>query len=836
MLLSAKAAVLALILFFTASPATAADSSVEGVDFFEKKIRPVLADHCYKCHSEKAEKLKGGLLLDSREGVLRGGDTGAALVPGDTEKSLLITAIRWADKDMEMPPKEKLPASVIADLERWVKMGAPDPREGKAVAAQTKKWDPEAAKSWWAFQPVKKSTPPQVKDAAWPNGEMDRFVLAALEARGLKPVGDADARTLCRRLYFDLIGLPPTPNEVEAFAAESIRDPRSAIRNLADRLLASPQFGERWGRHWLDVARFAESGGKERNTSFPHAWRYRDYIIAAFNADMPFDRFITEQIAGDLLPAADATRKAWQQVATGFLAIGTKPVNLRDSLQFRLDVADEQLDVVSQSMLGLTVACARCHDHKFDPIAQRDYYAMAGIFASTQPLYGGVITVGVNQTSPLLELPANCPLPNAGKPMPREQLQAMQKQLDEAKQSLTKVESETREALGRRDPVAYARRAAARGRVQDLERKLDAFAADGTAKKLAMGVRESGSVADLPIYARGEIDKPGEVIPRGFVQILAKQPAIIGAKNSGRLELAQWIASPENPMTARVMANRVWQHLMGRGIVATPDNFGTTGAKPTHPELLDHLAAQFIAQGWSVKKLIREIVLSRAYQLGSDYESFNYTSDPDNNWLWRHSKRRLDAEEIRDAMLAASGQLDLRAPVGSPVADLGEGFVAATFTTLKVRGGAPGGGITTALPDFKIEDFNHRSVYLPVLRDLVVEPLALFDFAEASLVTGQRQETSVPAQALYLMNSPLVLRQAEAMAMRLLAAQSLTPAQRVELAFQWAFGRAPTAAEAKSAAEFGPRFMQASGRGEPKDFWIAFCQSLFAAAEFRTLN
>jgi hypothetical protein len=806
----------------------------ENISFFEKKIRPVLVDRCYKCHSEGAEKLKGGLFLDTREGVLRGGDTGPAIVPGNAEKSLLIAAIRWTDKDMEMPPKEKLPQEVIANFERWIKDGAVDPREGKSVAARPpKKWNTESAKQWWSFQPIKNVPAPDVKDTGWPRDALDRFVLAGLEAHELKPVGDTDKGTLVRRLYFDLVGLPPSLRDVEAFLADTSSN---ATEKLVDRLLASPQFGERWGRHWLDVARFAESGGKERNTSFPHAWRYRDYVIASFNRDVPYDRFIKEQIAGDLLPARDPAQRARQQIATGFLAIGTKPVNLRDTLQFRLDVADEQIDTVSQSTLGMTIACARCHDHKFDPITQKDYYAMAGIFASTETLYGGIITVGVNQTSPLLELPRDAGLPSAEKAMSPEQLETLRKQLDDAKLALATVEKDVRAALSKRDPVAYARRAAARGKAQEIERKIESYNSDGTSKNLAMGVREATTIADLPIYARGEIDRPGEMTPRGFVQVLSRKPAGIDAKSSGRLELSEWIASPDNPLTARVMVNRVWEHLMGKGIVSTPDNFGTTGQKPTHPELLDYLAATFIEQGWSVKKLIKKIVLSRTYQLDSTFNKEDNSVDPDNDWIWRKSKRRLDAEEIRDAMLAASGLLDLRPVLGSPVADLGEGFVAATFTELKVRGGAPGGGIATGLPGFAINNVDTRSVYLPVLRDLVMEPMALFDFAESSTVIGKREETTVPSQALYMMNSPFVLRNAEAMAARIIAVKSATSTQCVDLAFLWALGRHPTPAEVKAVADFGPRFVQASGQREALPFWTALCQSLFETAEFRSLN
>ena len=367
---------------------SAADRPVtpEQLAFFESKIRPVLVTSCYKCHSASSEKIKGGLLLDTREGIRKGGDTGAAVVPGNLEESVLIQAIRFQDDDIQMPPKQKLPDEVIADFERWVAMGAPDPRDGTVTAA-AKGIDIEEGRRFWAFQPPRKATPPKIEDEAWPRSETDRYLLAALEAKGLKPVGDADKYTLLRRIWFDLIGLPPTPEEVDTFVKD---ESPTAFETVVDRLLAAPQFGERWGRHWLDVARFAESSGKQVNFNYPHAWRYRDYVIAAFNTDKPYNRFIKEQIAGDLLPAADLAQRAEQTIATGFLAVGAKSHVEPNPSQFQMDLADEQIDATSQAFLGLTVACARCHDHKFDPIPTRDYYAMAGIFRSTETCYGTI--------------------------------------------------------------------------------------------------------------------------------------------------------------------------------------------------------------------------------------------------------------------------------------------------------------------------------------------------------------------------------------------------------------------------------------------------------------
>jgi len=798
---------------FSAQPPTA-----EQLDFFERKIRPLLAEKCYKCHSANSEKVKGGLLLDSRAGVRAGGDSGPVVMPGNPAQSLLIKAVRGEDPDLQMPPKEKLSADAVANLERWVKMGVPDPREGRAVAGR-KSIDIEKGREHWAFQPPQKSAPPPVKNAGWPRSEIDRFVLAGLEAQGLRPAEDADRRTLARRVYFDLIGLPPAPEEIESFAND--KSPQ-ALEQLVDKLLASPQFGEKWGRHWLDVARYAESSGKENNIVYPHAWRYRDYVIAAFNADKPYDRFLKEQIAGDLLPIGNDNEWATNLVATGFLAIGPKSHNTRDPRQFAMDLADEQIDAMSQGMLGLTVACARCHDHKFDPIPQKDYYALAGIFVSTETRYGTPEFIQNNQATPLIALPPNVTLPDA-EPLTSSQLAALRRQLEQAKKERDEILAEAREKKDRSVLMANPRLIRTGAQVAIIEKQLARHDENGWPKKFAMGVQERTTPRDVRLLQRGELDKAGDSVPRGFLQVLnAKQPPAI-KEGSGRMELAEWIASSDNPLTARVMANRVWQHLFGRGLVATPDNFGTTGQKPSHPQLLDQLAVSLVKHGWSVKQLIREIVLSRAYQLGSGYDAQNYALDPDNIYLWRMTPRRLDAEAIRDAMLAVSGTLNLAPPRGSPVAN-SEGPV-----QVLLRFGA------------LQSDRNCRSVYLPIVRDQVPESLAVFDFAEPSLVTGDREDTTVPSQALYLMNNATVQRLAEAFSDRLMAAQ-MSGAGRVRLAYQLAFGRLPTESELKATTEFFRRFYEAeakSGQNRPQTdraSTVAFCQALFASAEFRILN
>ena len=769
--------------------------------FFEAKIRPVLATKCAQCHAAGAEKIKGGLVVDTREGLRKGGDTGPAIVPGDLDASLLIAAIRHGDDAPKMPPKAKLPDEVIADFEAWVTMGAPDPRvdaRPKDLAAVSK-----GGPKPWSFVPPKAVASPTVKDAAWPKDDLDRYLLAAMEAKGLKPVADADKPALLRRVSFDLVGLPPSPAEVRAFGADTTPD---AFAKVVDRLLTSPRFGERWGRHWLDVARFAESSGKA-NMIYSQAWRYRDWVIAALNADKPYDRFVAEQVAGDLLPAQDAQHRADQLIATGFLAVGSKTHNTQDRRQFVVDLADEQIEATGDAFLGLTIACARCHDHKFDPISQQDYTALSGIFQSTQTRYGTLPGLVQNANpSPLIELPADAQLPSAMPTLTAPRRAEMETQLAglvEARDALTQEENFT--------PKGFQTRA----RLAMLRFRLASYRPDGTPRSYAMGAVERDEPVDSPLYVRGELENPAGPTPRGLIQGLGGKGSI--SHGSGRLELARWLASRENPLTARVMVNRVWLHLFGQGLVPTPDNFGAAGQPPSHPELLDTLAVSFMDGGWSVKSLIRRVVLSRAYQLSSVYDSRNFEVDPDDTLNWRMSPRRIEAEALRDAVLAVSGTLNLDPPVGSAVGVAGEGFA------------GPARGFS------RDEPFRQRAVYLPVVRDQLPESLALFDFADPSLVTGERSTTSGPTQALYLMNSPFVIRQAEAAATRLMAAEG-DDTPRIVAAYLSFLGREPTDAERERAlgflSSFGPS-------GEPmgsKAAWTALCQALYASAEFRYLN
>lgn len=856
------------------------------LDFFEKKIRPVLTDKCYKCHSEKAEKLRGGLLLDTREGIRHGGDSGPAVVPGNLKDSLLIEAIHYGNKDTAMPPQKaggKLPDDVIKDFEKWVQMGAPDPRNGNAATvAATKKYDTEKAKDWWAFKAPKKTSVPQVQEASWARTDIDRFLLAGLEAKGLKPVADADKLTLIRRVYFDLVGVPPSLDEIRAFKED--KSPNAFV-TVVDRLLGSAQFGERWGRHWLDVARYAESSGKEANFAYPHAWRYRDYVIGAFNADKPYDEFLREQIAGDLLPARNERERAEHQVATGYLALGAKSQNEMNPRQYALDVADEQIDAISQGVLGMTIACARCHDHKFDPIPQREYYAMAGIFLSTDTRYGTASGQQNRHATQLIELPANSGLPTIPKIMSPQERAQKEKQLADLEKERNGMIAERMEARKEGKANGVDARKGIRlltllTQTGQLEADLNAFDASGHPKILAMGAKdrpapssESGGfggrfggmggffggggkggrfygnvtafpmVTDSPLYTRGDVDKPGDKVPRGFVSVLSDGNApAIPAGTSGRKELAEWLTAPTNPLTSRVMVNRIWHWLFGDGIVESTDNFGTTGHLPSNQALLDNLALDFQAKGYSVKKMIREIVLSHAYQLSSTYNAKNFAADPENTLQWRMSKRRLDAECIRDAMLSVSGDLQYTAPIGDAIAMAGDGMI----------NGPRGRGMNEAQLNV---DTLVRSVYLPDARDAVPESLALFDFAENSLVTGERETTNVPSQALFMLNSKFVEKRAERLGERVVAGYPAGPngglgaylQERITYAYWLVFSRPPDNNERAAATAFFTRFPASWAKGQSgaagvrdadaaKAAWTSFCRALFASAEFRYLN
>lgn len=755
------------------------------IEFFEKKIRPILVNNCYACHSAETNS-KGGLRVDDRNGLIAGGGRGGAIAPGNVDKSLLLKAIGYTLPKLKMPPEKQLSEEEIADLTKWIADGAAWPKVeipaelGKHTADYEK-----LKKEHWAWQPLIAAKPPAVKDSAWVRDDVDRFILAGLEAQNLRPVGDADKVDLIRRVTFDLTGLPPTLYEIDAFVADSSP---GAFAKVVDRLLGSRAFGERWGRHWLDVARYGESTGSARNLPFPHAWRYRDYVIDAFNADKPYNQFLREQIAGDLLPANSPQEKAEQLVATGFLALGVKDVNQRFKVRYIMDNVDEQIDTVSRAVLGLTVSCARCHDHKFDPIPTTDYYALAGIFRSSDLCAGLRNKMGGGG----LDYYDTTMLLNVGlgevKEATADKIAEAKKKYEAAKKEFDAIfNTPEGKKVG---PDGKPAQFGFRQKMNKAQAELTALSDPAAGGQIAMGVRDSKVVADTEIRIRGEAEKLGPVVPRGYLSVVPVPDAPpVNPEQSGRLELARWLTSPQNPLTSRVMANRVWKHLFGTGIVNTVDNFGVTGEKPSHPELLDFLAARFVNEGWSVKKLVRSLVLSRSYQLSSAGDEKDMELDPANRLVWRHSPRRLEAEEIRDAMLAASGKLNLTPPEASPAKD---------FPVRELRNNGPEAKNLETLA----KDSLQRSVYLPLLRGITPNSLSVFDFAEQGFVTGSRDATTVAPQALYLLNDTFVRKQSLALAEQLLAKSEMDDAARTKLAYRLIFGREPTSHELEQGSDF----------------------------------
>ena len=941
------------------SSATAEDQA--GLDYFEKNVRPLLIKHCYECHStEKKKQQKGGLRLDLRVGWKTGGESGTAIVPGKPEESLLISAVRY--DSFEMPPKGKLKPAEISILEKWVTMGAPDPREG-GVSRPEAKIDFDEARKFWAFQPPRSHTAPDVQSSAWPRDSIDRFLLSRLESQSLRPAADANPRDWLRRVTFDLTGLPPTHGEVTEFLAEFDTDADAARRMVVTRLLARPQFGEHWGRHWLDLARYADSNGGDINLTYFNAWRYRDYVVESLNSDKPFDEFAREQIAGDLFAADSVEQKTSQLIATGFLIIGPKMLSERNKEKLYMDVADEQIDTIGRVFLGMTIGCARCHDHKFDPIPATDYYALAGIFRSTETIYG--IRMGNVNVSGWLERPLPVPATQAEKIAAHEtQLAQVKKEIAGLKKQLAKLKvtstprpedlpgivvddaqarlqgewkkstfspqyvgagyiHDDKKDLGKKSVtftpdlpeageyevrisfpgtngrasnvpvtvmtadgakevvvdqtkpapigglflslgkfrfeagaggfVRISNRAANGHVIADAAQFLSAEAAqtekpdpksaaaatklaaklkaaEGRQKELqkaapekpmAMAVKDREAVGDCEVRIRGIADHRGEVVPRGFLTVASHSPAPdIEAKQSGRAELARWLTDPSNPLIARVIVNRVWMHLMGEGIVRSVDNFGRPGDRPSHPELLDTMSVEFMQDGWSIKRLIQRIVLSRAYGLSSTPSDEALRLDPENR-LWSHqNRRRLPAESIRDAMLAVSGRLD-RTLGQSSVKGMSEQAVANNPADQKDR--ATGGPL-------------RRSLYLPIVRNDLPPFLTVFDFADPDVVTGRRSVTNVPAQALLMLNSPFVRQCAMTLAEDMLSTKKLrSDEERVDWIFRTTLNRPSTAGETSQAIAF-LRSGVATGEEVTKKDWSRFCQTMFATSEFRILN
>ncbi|MDF1738048.1 MAG: PSD1 and planctomycete cytochrome C domain-containing protein [Verrucomicrobiales bacterium] len=892
----------------------AADLSPENAEFFEKRIRPALIEHCYKCHDSTKDNLKGGLALNSPAGIRDGGDSGNMIATGDPETSLLIEAIRYKDKEFQMPPKMQLPAAVIADFEKWIAMGAPDPRpEVDAKPKALTGMSSEEGRDFWAFRPRKSVEPP----AASPGESdmaIDRFLLAAIKENGLEQSPPATKASWLRRVTFDLTGLPPTPAELSAFSEDESPDARSKV---VDRLLDSPEYGVRWGRHWLDVARYADSNGLDENLTFGNAWRYRDYVIDAFQNDLPFDQFIIEQIAGDLLP--EATEQT--HIATGFLALGARVLAEPDREKLEMDVIDEQLDTTGKAFLGLTIGCARCHDHKFDPIMQADYYSLAAVFrnslnfaesntgaikhwyehdfsteqekeklkewdekikkaksaatsfknkavtdiranaragavdyleaatrfeAGTSLVVVSEIADGknlhprvllntrrhleVNRDSEVfgpwwkfhedgdlagmrtfydekfgkavLDFTALQKEDPKAKALPDAELEAFRAALFDLSGFLT-VPAKPEHALTAEDLAEYYK-------LEEEARIVEISAPDATA---AMGIADRKEIdPTLAIHIRGSHLNLGKKVPRAIPAVFPNPSEAFPEKASGRLELAQWLADPDNPLTARVIVNRIWGWHFGKGLVSSTENFGVIGDRPSHPELLDWLSNWFVDNGWSVKKLNRLITLSASYGISTKPVNDRYqNADPDNRFLSHFPMRRLEAEAIRDSILAVSGRLDREQ--GGKTIPLRNRQMVFNHTS----------------KDHTTYESVRRTAFLPIVRNNVYELLPLFDFPDPTMPTGSRQSTVIAPQALLMMNSPLLRESAAAFSSRLRESEG-TVSERIEKAWLLAFGRSPSEGETEMAAAFIE-----SGNGENEQ-WESFCQSLFASNEFIYLN
>ena len=843
-------------IFVSVTTAAGADEAARAVELFEKHVRPALIEHCIRCHGP--DKVQGGLRLDSREGWAEGGDSGPAVLPGKRE-SLLLKAISYQHIELEMPPRGKLPDRTIDAFRDWILAGAPDPRSAVTSDPEPDAPSVEQGRDFWSFRPVDRPDIPSVRQSDWPANAIDRFVLAKLEAEGITPVGPADPTTLLRRLFYDIIGLPPTPEQIDQFLSD---DSPTAYADLVDRLLDSPRFGQRWGRHWLDVVRFAQSSGGGRTLLFPDAWRYRDYVIDAINQDVPYNKFLAEQLAGDLLDAPDSQERSRLLTATAYLLLGPTNYELQDKDVLEMDIIDEQLDTLGKSLMGMTIGCARCHDHKFDPIPAEDYYALAGIFKSTQ----SVIHSNVSTWNTV-----RMPLPSEDE----QRHQALEKKAEVLKLQVNKArkrwiaaggkagentkavavdrirgivaDDTAAERIGQwvestsvqgyvgdgyihdenagkgnksvhfRIPIesagiheaflAYTPASNRSERVPvhirhgdgestvhvnqklkppvdgsfislgrfEFEPEVDARIAVSTegsgdgvviadavvlvkvtgsepivsllgqsddtavdpavvekhkklldtltaalkeaeqaipARPVLMAAADGSEPSDIHVAIRGMAHEKGDLVRRGFLQVAQWKPfPEIPDGQSGRLQLAQWITDRQHPLTARVMANRIWYWLMGRGIVPTVDNFGSMGRPPSHPKLLDYLASEFVEDDWSIKRLIRQIVLSRTYRLSSRPEASAVASDPQNQWLWRANRKRLRAEDIRDSMLTIAGALD-----GS-------------------HGGANMKEGTKIEYGYQFTS-TRRSVYLPVFRNTLPQLFEVFDFADPNIQVG----------------------------------------------------------------------------------------------------
>ena len=783
-------------------PSLSQPSATEHVQHFENNVRPLLHEYCLKCHG--SEKQWAGLRLDSRQAILKGGDSGPAAIPHDPDASLLIKAVRHEDENLQMPQDAKLTDLQIESFETWIRNGMDFP---ESVAVTKRHRDPDH----WAFQPRRMAVVPVVIDQAWPKSDLDRFVLAEMESRGLIPAPRADKRTLIRRVTFDLTGLPPTPNEIDSFLAD---DSEEAYSQLVDRLLESPAYGERWGRHWLDVARYADSNGLDENIAHGNAWRYRDYVVNSFNGDKPFDRFILEQLAGDQLEITTDEKRQECLIATGFLSIGPKVLAEVNMPKMRMDIVDEQIDTVGRVFMGMTFGCARCHDHKFDPIDATDYYGLAGIFKSTRTMETYTKVARWHEyplkTTEATRMQSDFESNVAAKKQAISLVIAAANEKLKSQLNSDQPLPESPESLYP-DPT--------RTELAKLREELSVLEKSPPEMPSVMGVAED-QIADVPVHVRGNPAKLGATVPRHVPQVIVgpEQPAFTSA-SSGRLELAQWLTNAKHPLTSRVLANRFWRWHFGKGIVRSTDNFGLLGERPTHPELLDWLADQWIQSGWSLKAFHRIVLNSSTYQQSSAVSELSSRLDPDNLHWSRYPVRRLEAEEIRDAILFVSGQLD-QTRGGSLLKVKNRGYL---FDHTSID--------TT--------DYNspRRSLYLPVIRNNVYELFQLLDFPDPAIPTGDRATTTVAPQALMMMNSDFVMQAADRLATNAFSSET-NDVSRLQRLYLLCLGREPSRDEIEDDLALQKRATEESGlrdstQGTHKQpGWSIVCQVLLASSEF----
>lgn len=853
----------------------AEEPSEADIEFFESKIRPLLIEKCVDCHGE--DDAQSDLRLDTLSGMQSGGVSGPAFVEGEPDESLIVSAMEYKDEALRMPPDGKLSDEKIALIKEWIKRGAPHPDgDGQSKGKLRRgKIDVAKARQYWSLKPIERADLPAVKRTDWAAEPIDAFILAAMESKGLTPAPKADKRTLIRRVTFGLTGLPPTPEDIANFLAD---ESPTAYEKVIDRLLDSKAYGEHWARHWLDIARYADSNGLDENVAHGNAWRYRDYVIRSFNRDKPLDQFIVEQIAGDLLvrerrgekPApkpqpANAGEKGEAEkaeapaatvatdaplvavnaeeadclIATGFLSLGPKVLAEPDQVKMRMDIIDEQIDTIGRSLLGLTLGCARCHDHKFDPISTVDYYALAGILSSTRTMESLKIVAKWNENSIATSEEI-------------EQRKVHEQRIADQKARIAQA-VETAKAEAAKAAVVTAESptdTAPSENVADVEKKPESpekvdpeagFLPESKAElktlrdelaqlestlpelPTAMGVKDEEKVEDVRVHVRGSHMTLGASVPRGIPEVLANTHSlVIGDLESGRLELARWIVAPENPLTPRVMANRLWRWHFGRGLVESTDNFGMLGDSPSHPELLDWMASQLPRDGWSLKTMHRRIVLSSTYQMSSDMNAENLAIDPENRFYWRSDIRRLQAESIRDAVLAASGQIDHS--MGGSMMNVGNREFVFNHTS----------------KDNTSYQTARRSIYLPVIRNNLYDAFSLFDYTTADVTNGDRQTSTVAPQALFMLNSDLLLQSAQSLAERLMREESGgDDATRMNRLFELALGRLPSGQESSRLIQFINQFKESVATDDPQvtaetenNAWVAACQSVLACNEF----